>query len=89
MIKCETKDGKVDVILEGTAEDLVDEVMKIVDEFAQKKLQVTLAKFIDTLYEINKFAIETVKSGRIPETDEDFETMFNAFIGAQDEVNVY
>lgn len=89
MIKCETKDGKVDVILEGTAEDLVDEVMKIVDEFAQKKLQVTLTKFIDTLYEINKFAIETVKSGRIPETDEDFETMFNAFIGAQDETDMH
>ena len=89
MIKCETKDGKINVILEGTAGDLTDEVMKIIDEFAHTKLQVTLTKFIETLYEINKFAMETVKNGNIPETDEDFETMFNAFIGAQNEANVH
>ncbi len=89
MIKCETKDGKINVILEGTPENLVGEVMEIMKEFAQKKMQVTLTKFIETLYEINKFAIETVKSGYIPKTDEEFTAMFDTFVGAQNEVDVH
>ena len=89
MIKCETKGGKINVILEGTAEDLVDEVMEIIRLYAQEKLQVTLTKFIETLYEIDKFAIETVKNGRIPKTDEEFTAMFDVFIGAQDEADMH
>ena len=54
MIKCEIKDDRVEIGFRGTAEEVFEELIEIMEGYADQFLHVPLGKFIEMLGETNK-----------------------------------